>query len=637
MAKQQNNMLVEYSQAYQRIQAEMNEQLANGTMRAGSREHRQAMSDLAELKNQMTDVRLELIAINEQIREVNWKTWNNAIAMLEHMNSQLDSTIDIIGDLTSFTDNGKITKNGIAQYNLNASGLANARQKVADYTVAIAKLDEELANNVINQQQYNEELQDYREKQMAAVGDVKKYRDAIIALVKEGIEAETNAMSDLIDKRKEALQRQKEIDDYNKTVTDKEREINKIRAQIAALSGDDSLATQAKVAKLRADLADKEQDLADTRRDHEYDSMVQSLDDELESFKEVQDEKAKALELSLANQEVAIQNTLSWTKTQYKDTTDVLTQIALEYGINLEDSIVTPWKNATNAAKEYKDAIAGVTTTQKKTSNTNKVKKKSNTKAGAGISTTGYVKEATNLAKSPKDATAAYYESIKAPTTKISENTSTSTAKSSGGKLSTAFSSSSLWYGNKANKASDVKLLQKYLIALGYANFKNLGVFGAATDAAVRAFQKKNGIGVDGVVGPKTKAKLIELAKAKGKAAHGKRNAKGLYLTDEQGIGSEAIITKEGVLRQLDSDTVFSKRQTEALWDLSKMNLDSLLSNAAKIVRRDTSVEIHYDSLLSVNGDVTRDALPGLQEILKQACEYTKRDITQSLSKLGYR
>ena len=637
MAKQQNNMLVEYSQAYQRIQAEMNEQLANGTMRAGSREHRQAMSDLAELKNQMTDVRLELIAINEQIREVNWKTWNNAIAMLEHMNSQLDSTIDIIGDLTAFTDDGKITKNGIAQYNLNASALANARQKVADYTVAIATLDKELKNGTINQQQYNEELQDYREKQMAAVGDVKKYRDAIIALVKEGIEAETKAMSDLIDKRKEALQRQKENDDYNKTVTDKEKEINKIRAPIDALSGDDSLATQAKVAKLRADLADKEQDLADTRRDHEYDSMVQSLDDELESFKEVQDEKAKALELSIANQEVAIQNTLSWTKTQYKDTTDALTQIALEYGINLEDSIVTPWKNATNAAKEYKDAIAGVTTTQKKTSATNKVNKKSNTKADAGISTTGYVKEATNLAKSPKDATAAYYESIKAPTTKISENNSTSTAKSSGGKLSTAFSGGSLWYGNTKNKASDVKLLQQYLIALGYANFKNLGVFGTATDAAVRAFQKKNGIGVDGVVGSKTKAKLIELAKKAGKAAHGKRNANGLYLTDEQGIGSEAIITKEGVLRQLDSDTVFSKKQTEALWDLSKMNLDALLSNASKVVRRDTNVEIHYDSLLSVNGDVTRDALPGLQEILKQACEYTKRDITQSLSKLGYR
>lgn len=54
----------------------------------------------------------------------------------------------------------------------------------------------------------------------------------------------------------------------------------------------------------------------------------------------------------------------------------------------------------------------------------------------------------------------------------------------------------------KGNKGEDVKLLQKAL------NLLVDGIFGALTDEAVREFQKSNGLVADGVVGPKTWAKL---------------------------------------------------------------------------------------------------------------------------------
>ena len=63
----------------------------------------------------------------------------------------------------------------------------------------------------------------------------------------------------------------------------------------------------------------------------------------------------------------------------------------------------------------------------------------------------------------------------------------------------------------KGCKGEDVRALQILLIGNGYScgNAGADGDFGAATDAAVRKYQKDHGIGVDGVVGPKTMSSLL--------------------------------------------------------------------------------------------------------------------------------
>ena len=57
-------------------------------------------------------------------------------------------------------------------------------------------------------------------------------------------------------------------------------------------------------------------------------------------------------------------------------------------------------------------------------------------------------------------------------------------------------------------RGTDVADLQKALIANGAAGLAPDGIFGAATDAAVRAYQTANGLTADGIVGPATRAAL---------------------------------------------------------------------------------------------------------------------------------
>ena len=53
--------------------------------------------------------------------------------------------------------------------------------------------------------------------------------------------------------------------------------------------------------------------------------------------------------------------------------------------------------------------------------------------------------------------------------------------------------------------------------------------------------------------------------------------------------------------------------------------------------QQNVTVENHYDSLLTVNGNVDKEALPKLQEILKQSCDYTKKELAKELKKDGFR
>ena len=66
----------------------------------------------------------------------------------------------------------------------------------------------------------------------------------------------------------------------------------------------------------------------------------------------------------------------------------------------------------------------------------------------------------------------------------------------------------------KGDRGNDVKRLQVHLTTAGHKVTAD-GSFGSATDAAVKAFQKKIGTKADGVVGPKTWGAL-ETAPAKG-------------------------------------------------------------------------------------------------------------------------
>ncbi|OQB23372.1 MAG: Gamma-D-glutamyl-L-lysine endopeptidase [Firmicutes bacterium ADurb.Bin182] len=72
---------------------------------------------------------------------------------------------------------------------------------------------------------------------------------------------------------------------------------------------------------------------------------------------------------------------------------------------------------------------------------------------------------------------------------------------------------------------SAVKQLQGNLIYLGYLKGYADGIFGSATQAAVRLYQKRNGLYVDGIAGPATQSKIgSEVMKLNGIVSEAKKH-----------------------------------------------------------------------------------------------------------------
>lgn len=75
----------------------------------------------------------------------------------------------------------------------------------------------------------------------------------------------------------------------------------------------------------------------------------------------------------------------------------------------------------------------------------------------------------------------------------------------------------------KGSRGAEVKKLQEQLNKLGYNCGKVDGIFGSRTESAVKAFQRANGLVVDGIVGPKTQNKLNEKLKPKSQSGNVKQ------------------------------------------------------------------------------------------------------------------
>lgn len=122
-------------------------------------------------------------------------------------------------------------------------------------------------------------------------------------------------------------------------------------------------------------------------------------------------------------------------------------------------------------------------------------------------------------------------------------------------------------------------------------------------------------------------------ASLKNTYAKGSRyTSRGIGLFDEDGLGSEIIVTKDGVLRQFNAgETVFNSDMVQRLWDYASSNPipwnypNTNLSNISSLINKSQTTQPVYDNRTYFNGVEVNDA-DGIR-IMKEFATYLKSKV----------
>lgn len=592
--------------------------------------------------------------LKQSIMEIRYKSFEDSLNNLDFNSDMFSSIRDLMSQEGIYDDNIKLTDSGKTQLALMEQELISAKQKVANYNTAIEALAKSLAHGELTQAQFTERLQEYQKDQMSAAKATKESRDAILDLVKDGIKKQSEAMQDLIQTRKDDLSVQKEYYDFQKKMNNKSKEMNKIRAELAAIDGnDDSVEVQQRRKRLLSQLQELEEEYNEELIDRKYELTQDAYDKTNELTQENEEKALKELETNLDAQNEAIANALEITKSTYETVYEQLNMLAQEYNFTLTDSLTSPWKDALSAIDAYQQAIGKVQSNvsidtskiQGATPSKNQTVPTTNEAANQNLNKSAngtWLKQGNQWWYQHADGsyTSNGWEQIDGKWYKFDQNGWMQSGWQTWG---TDSSGQAAWYymgdpndgSMKASTWVKGKNGEYYFVDHsgvmardGYVKSVNSGVY-----------YWVNG---QGVWEPQWNTYNPNLNKYKLYYNSGKKRVPYdalAYIDDtpdhKLDLGSEAIITDKGALVQVDAgDTIFSKAQKEFLYEFSKGQipagarsmLPSVNTNFASLQPRNAgNVNVHYDSLLTVNGDITKETFPGVQKMCEKACEYTTK------------
>lgn len=201
----------------------------------GSDKYNEYAEEIEKLDDAIFDAMENIEDLKNKIWEVRWQPFFDG---QEALGDLIDQTDDLRGLLNSDAfvgKNGGLTLDGIANLALISQGMNAAKQQIKNYQEALKKLDEDLKNGNISTSEYKEQQKEFLDQISSSVNIVEDYKDSIVDLYKKQLEAENDMAQKSIDKYSELLDIKKKNAEYSKNLRKQTKDINVLKAQIAAL------------------------------------------------------------------------------------------------------------------------------------------------------------------------------------------------------------------------------------------------------------------------------------------------------------------------------------------------------------------------------------------------------------------
>ena len=322
------------------------------TIKFGSDEWYEAQEALNGVYESIQQDEQELAEFQKSINELKFDRFDELLNKLGDITDETDFLIDMLDSDNLFdSDTGMITDDGITAIGLTAQNYDTYLAEAQKYKDAIADLNEMYKNGEISLTDYNSQLRTYQQGQRDSIKSANEAKKSLVAYVKQGLDAQNDALSDAIDKKKKLLETEKDLHDFQSKIADQNKNIAKIEKQIAALESDDSEENRKKLQQLKSNLQDAQKDREDTLYDRSISDQEDSLDKMLENSK-------KQAEDYLKDTNKVFSDALTYVNANSSQVASNIEKIAKDTGYDISSYIVNAWKDGGSAVGDYASTLS---------------------------------------------------------------------------------------------------------------------------------------------------------------------------------------------------------------------------------------------------------------------------------------
>lgn len=322
------------------------------------------LDSIAKIDEQILNLGSSTEELKNKIMELRWKPFNDFQDELDSVINEYQTMQKLLGDEDSFyNDDGSLTQNGLTNVLLLQESIDATKDKLANYRVALDKLEEQYQNGCYSAEEYKEKTEELLKGIQDASSSLAEYRQQILSVYETQVKTENDLLQKNIDKRLEALDAKEKYYEFDKTIRKKSKDINALKASISALEGTSNAAAKARLEKLKAELADAEEDMQDTVHNHETEMKKTGYENLQKDAENALDNTLDALKKNTSFQEAVINNMLSNVKTNYDSTYKHLGEVMDQYGMKVSqtfDQMITKAADFNTAAVNATKAWEGV-------------------------------------------------------------------------------------------------------------------------------------------------------------------------------------------------------------------------------------------------------------------------------------
>lgn len=316
---------------------QMSEAINSGSIKEGSEAWYDFQNQINEVKEAIQESETAMVEFSNSIREIKWEHFDYLQEQISNITEEANFLIDLMENSDLYTDNGQLTDTGMATMGLHGQNYNVYMAQADKYAEELLKLNKEIAEDP-NNTKLLERREELLESQRDAILAAEDEKQAIVDMVREGIELELDALQDLIDKYTESLDSAKNLYDYQKKIKEQTSEIASLQKQLSAYSGDTSEEAKSTIQKLQVDLSDAMEDLEETQYDHYISEQKKLLDNLYDEYEMILNER-------LDNIDALLSDMIDMINAGSSSICDTLLSEAEKVGYTITDNEKAIWSN----------------------------------------------------------------------------------------------------------------------------------------------------------------------------------------------------------------------------------------------------------------------------------------------------